>query len=90
MQKNNDEWQEIAHVSDTLAYTVTNIEPNIRYRFRVRAENIHGKSEPSECSDYVSILPSKSLMNLYSTKIYSGYLIFVTAYVNELRLCVKE
>lgn len=38
-----------------MAYTVKGLQPNSIYRFRVRAENIHGRSEPSLCSDVVKI-----------------------------------
>lgn len=31
------------------------LQLNSIYRFRVRAENVHGRSEPSLCSDSVSI-----------------------------------
>lgn len=55
MQKNNDEWIEIASVVDSLAYTVKNLSYDTIYRFRVRAENVHGLSEPSESSDEVTL-----------------------------------
>ncbi|XP_055374489.1 myosin light chain kinase, smooth muscle isoform X2 [Condylostylus longicornis] len=51
MQENSSEWIEIAHVVDSLAYTIKDVKPKVIYRFRVRAENIHGHSEPSKPSD---------------------------------------
>ncbi|XP_055839411.1 myosin light chain kinase, smooth muscle-like isoform X1 [Episyrphus balteatus] len=54
-EENNGEWKEIATVVDSLAYTVKNLTPESAYRFRVRAENIHGRSEPSLASDRVEI-----------------------------------
>lgn len=47
MQQDGGEWTEVAAVADTLAYTVKNLTHGVNYRFRVRAENVHGYSEPS-------------------------------------------
>lgn len=55
VQQNDNDWQECATIVDSLAYTVKNLDLNSSYRFRVRAENIHGRSEPSLCSDTVTI-----------------------------------
>lgn len=55
MQKDNEEWQEIATIADSLAYTVKNLNPKSQYKFRVRAENVHGRSEPSQSSDDISL-----------------------------------
>lgn len=55
MQKGDSEWQEYAKIIDSLAYTIKDLQPGSVYRFRVRAENIHGRSEPSLCSDVVII-----------------------------------
>lgn len=51
MQENGGEWKEVASVADTLAYTVKNLCHGIKYRFRVRAENVHGYSDPSQPTD---------------------------------------
>lgn len=48
-------WLELASVVDSLAYTVKNLKPSCAYRFRVRAENVHGRSEPGLPSDHVHI-----------------------------------
>lgn len=40
---------------DTLAYTVKDLLPQLQYRFRVRAENIHGRSAPSQVSELVQL-----------------------------------
>ncbi|XP_065370323.1 titin isoform X6 [Calliphora vicina] len=48
-------WLEIASVVDSLAYTVKDLKPLCTYRFRVRAENVHGRSEPSLPSDRVHV-----------------------------------
>nr|XP_044249283.1 muscle M-line assembly protein unc-89 isoform X4 [Drosophila takahashii] len=50
-----DSWQLVTRVVDTLAYTVKNLQPQMQYRFRVRAENIHGRSEPGQASELVQI-----------------------------------
>lgn len=55
MQQGDNEWQEYATIVDSLAYTIKDLQPGNAYRFRVRAENIHGRSEPSLCSDIVMI-----------------------------------
>lgn len=55
MQKENDDWIECASVIDSLAYTMKDLSPGCVYRFRVRAENVHGRSEPSFPSEEVNI-----------------------------------
>ncbi|XP_016940406.2 muscle M-line assembly protein unc-89 isoform X12 [Drosophila suzukii] len=50
-----DNWQQVTRVVDTLAYTVKNLQPQMQYRFRIRAENIHGRSEPGQASELVQI-----------------------------------
>ncbi|XP_075167097.1 stretchin-Mlck isoform X1 [Haematobia irritans] len=54
-QESESSWIEIASVVDSLAYTMKNLKPSFTYRFRVRAENIHGRSEPGLPSDPVHI-----------------------------------
>lgn len=54
-QQGDNEWQEYATVVDSLAYTIKDLQPGNAYRFRVRAENIHGRSEPSLCSDIITV-----------------------------------
>jgi len=53
--KNNSDWQQVARVVDTLAYTVKDLLPQLKYRFRVRAENIHGRGAPGQVSELVQI-----------------------------------
>lgn len=53
MQENGGEWKEVASVADSLAYTVKNLTQNTEYRFRVRAENVHGYSEPSQPTEII-------------------------------------
>lgn len=53
MQENDSEWKEVASIDDSLAYTVKNLVQNVGYRFRVRAENVHGCSEPSKPTDKI-------------------------------------
>lgn len=55
MQQGDNEWQEYATIVDSLAYTIKDLQPGNAYRFRVRAENVHGRSEASLCSDVVTI-----------------------------------
>lgn len=56
MQENGGEWKEVATVADSLAYTIKNLTHDIKYRFRVRAENIHGYSEPSQPTNDIVLL----------------------------------
>lgn len=73
MQENDSEWCEVTTVPDSLAYTVKNLNKHSEYRFRVRANNIHGSSDPSdstpkitlktENSHEISIFPIKSKEN---------------------------
>ncbi|XP_030387653.1 muscle M-line assembly protein unc-89 isoform X2 [Scaptodrosophila lebanonensis] len=51
----DNNWQQIATVVDSLAYTIKNLQPEMCYRFRVRAENIHGRSSPSQPSELVQV-----------------------------------
>lgn len=53
MQTDGGEWTEMAAVADTLAYTVKNLSHGVKYRFRVRAENVHGYSEASAPTDEI-------------------------------------
>ncbi|XP_033149170.1 myosin light chain kinase, smooth muscle isoform X4 [Drosophila busckii] len=55
--KDNAKWQEVAHVVDSLAYTIKDLQAQLQYRFRVRAENIHGRSAASQVSELVQLLP---------------------------------
>ncbi|XP_039229325.1 titin isoform X11 [Drosophila yakuba] len=50
-----DSWQLVTRVVDSLAYTVKNLQPQMQYRFRVRAENVHGRSAPGQASELVQI-----------------------------------
>jgi len=53
IKENDEDWKEIGTVVDSLSYTVKNLKQNQRYRFRVRAENVHGQSEPGQQSEEV-------------------------------------
>lgn len=69
MQKENDEWIECASVVDSLAYTMKDLAPGSVYRFRVRAENVHGCSDPSLPSEEVTIAKPT---NGYATQAFSA------------------
>lgn len=62
-KENERNWLEIASVVDSLAYTVKNLKPGCTYRFRVRAENVHGRSEPSMASESVQIFEKREERN---------------------------
>lgn len=65
--KDNADWQQVARVVDTLAYTVKELLPHLQYRFRVRAENIHGRSAPSQVSEWVQTTRPASTVDAGST-----------------------
>lgn len=67
MKQNDDDWEEVATVADSLAYTVKNLSPGVSYRFRVRAENVHGYSEPSQPTDKITLSNPKEDENETST-----------------------
>lgn len=83
MQQDNQEWLEIATVVDSLAYTVKNLSAESKYKFRVRAENIHGRSEPSASSDEVTtkkIAVVKGMRSLCGTEGQERILIFLVSF----------
>lgn len=53
IQIENADWIEHSTVVDSLATTIKDLKPGATYRFRVRAENVHGRSEPSTESEEV-------------------------------------
>ena len=55
MQKDGGVWTKMATIADSLAYTVKNLVENTKYKFRVRAENVHGCSEPSQPTEDVVV-----------------------------------
>lgn len=54
-QTNNDEWLEHSTIVDSLSCTLKDLQRDATYRFRVRAENRHGRSEPSAPSAAVCL-----------------------------------
>lgn len=55
MQQDDSDWREVATVADSLAYTIKNLTHDVKYKFRVRAENVHGYSEPSHPTEEIVI-----------------------------------
>lgn len=60
IQENDYDWKDYAFIEDSLAYTVKDLNPSSTYRFRVLAENIHGRSQPSVCSEDIRIEAPKN------------------------------
>lgn len=48
-------WETISDSCHSLSHQVKDLEPEEKYVFRVRAENIHGQSEPSSVSNEITI-----------------------------------
>lgn len=63
MQENDSDWRQIATVDDSLAYTIKNLKNGLKYRFRVRAQNIHGAGEPCQPSDIITFGEQKGDRN---------------------------
>jgi serine/threonine protein kinase len=55
MQQDDSEWMEVATIVDSLAYTVKTLREGVNYRFRVRAQNVHGRSEPSKATEAITL-----------------------------------
>ena len=55
VQEEDGDWEVAERVVDSLAVTLKNLKAGSRYKFRVRAENVHGTSEPSVVSEEVLI-----------------------------------
>lgn len=55
IKEEDNEWTEAKRVVDSLAVTLKDLKAGSRYKFRVRAENVHGMSEPSVVSEEVMI-----------------------------------
>lgn len=52
---------EVAKIEDSLAYTVKNLVHDVKYKFRVRALNVHGSSAPSKSTDEIILMkPAES------------------------------
>lgn len=60
MKTDSNDWTEIVRVADSLSYTVKQLLPNIKYKFRVLAINVHGCSQPSEPSKEIQIIKNES------------------------------
>lgn len=55
MQQDESEWIEVATIVDSLAYTVKNLTHGVKYKFRVRAQNVHGASLPSLPTEEITL-----------------------------------
>lgn len=69
IQEENNEWIEYSTVVDSLATTVKDLKSGVAYRFRVRAENAHGRSEPSAESDEVRISLDNDVQTVFDEDI---------------------
>lgn len=55
MKDQHTDWSVHSTIVDSLSCTIKDLQPGRAYRFRVRAENCHGCSEPSSPTDEVCI-----------------------------------
>lgn len=55
MKEEQNDWTVHSTIVDSLSCTLKDLQPGRAYRFRVRAENCHGCSEPSSPTDEVCI-----------------------------------
>ncbi|KAG8038190.1 hypothetical protein G9C98_006515 [Cotesia typhae] len=53
-------WVAVAEAKHSLSHTISGLDPEESYQFRVRAENIHGLSEPGMESETVIITKSET------------------------------
>lgn len=63
--KNNidNQWKEISGLTHYLSYVANNLQENIKYKFRIKAENMYGQSEPSYESNEILIPSHTKLEN---------------------------
>lgn len=69
IQEENNDWIEYSTVVDSLATTIKDLKPGVAYRFRVRAENAHGRSMPSAESEEVRISLGNQIQTVFDEDI---------------------
>lgn len=69
IQEENNDWIEYSTVVDSLATTIKGLKPGVAYRFRVRAENAHGRSTPSAESEEVRITLGNQVQTVFDEDI---------------------
>ncbi len=55
--ENSDRWEKVSGVFTQPKGTVKDLETNKKYKFRVKAENIYGVSEPLETTSNITVKP---------------------------------
>lgn len=72
--ENSDRWEKVPGVFDQPKGTVKDLETNKKYKFRVKAENIYGISEPLETTAAITVKPpyGKEMSYLILTTIHSS------------------
>ena len=55
--ENTDRWEKVPGSFSQPKGTVKDLETNKKYKFRVRAENIYGVSEPLETTSSITVKP---------------------------------
>jgi hypothetical protein len=55
--ENSDRWEKVPGVFTQPKGTVKDLETNKKYKFRVKAENIYGVSEPLETTSNITVKP---------------------------------
>jgi hypothetical protein len=55
--ENSDRWEKVPGVFNQPKGTVKDLETNKKYKFRVKAENIYGVSDPLETTASITVKP---------------------------------
>ena len=55
--ENSDKWEKVPGVLIQPKGTVKDLEPHKKYKFRVKAENFYGISEPLETTSSITVKP---------------------------------
>jgi hypothetical protein len=66
-KEGSDNWEKCSGIYIQPKATIKNLDEGQAYKFRVRAENIHGEGEPLETKTHIIVKPPYS--NIYLTKL---------------------
>jgi hypothetical protein len=55
--ENSDRWEKVPGIFTQPKGTIKNLETNKKFKFRVKAENIYGTSDPLETKSAITVKP---------------------------------